>query len=277
MLSRHILQRTLASKTLASSTCTPRLFSASAKPTNTIEKPNSILRQPGQNGTTSSMADFEGELNSQGLSRSDMIIPRKPRILVIDGYNTTGREQLQSSGASLASDLYVRMLNKSSPVGVDTTVIFPCDNPSGFYVNNFPQIYKYDGVAWTGSSLTVFSGDEDVLKMINMARHFFNVGIPQFGSCFGLQLAAFVSGGHVNKSPKGREMGFGRKMTLSPSGLGHPLFQGKPAVFDAFVSHEDEVTHLPMSAIRLCGNPHSEIQAAAVKYSHGEVSSKVHC
>lgn len=214
------------------------------------------------------------DANLQSLLRSDLILPRKPKILVIDGYNTAGREQLKSSGASVASDLYVRMLNKCAPNGVDTTVIFPCDSPTGTYVNKFPQIFKYDGVAWTGSSLTVFSGEEDVLKMIQMARHFFSVGIPQFGSCFALQLAAFVTGGYVNKSPKGREMGFGRNIALTPTGRAHPMYDGKPSVFDAFVSHEDEVTHLPPCSLNLSGNGHSTIQAASFRSGQGEVRIK---
>jgi hypothetical protein len=36
-------------------------------------------------------------------------------------------------------------------------------------------------------------------------------------------------------------MGVSRKITLSGAGQSHPMFEGKPATFDAFTSHKDEV------------------------------------
>ncbi len=50
-----------------------------------------------------------------------------PRLLVIDGYTEAAREQLQSGGASVAADLYVGMLERCAPNGIECDVIFPAD------------------------------------------------------------------------------------------------------------------------------------------------------
>ncbi len=66
-------------------------------------------------------------------------------------------------------------------------------------------------------------------------------------------------------------MGIARKITLTPEGRAHPLYIGKPSVFDAFISHEDECTHLPPGAALLAGNAHSSVQAVAVTHKGGTI------
>ena len=46
------------------------------------------------------------------------------RFLIIDGYTKEARDQLQSGGASLAADLYKKMLLKCSPVTTQCDIIF---------------------------------------------------------------------------------------------------------------------------------------------------------
>ena len=58
-------------------------------------------------------------------------------------------------------------------------------------------------------------------------------------------MAVVAAGGTVRANPRGREMGIARKIALTPEGRGHPLYAGKGSVFDAFISHVDEITHLP--------------------------------
>lgn len=66
-------------------------------------------------------------------------------------------------------------------------------------------------------------------------------------------------------------LGIGRKLFLTPDGRGHPMFEGKRSVFEAYMSHEDEVTHLPSGAVLLASNGWSMIQAAAIRHEQGEV------
>jgi hypothetical protein len=55
-------------------------------------------------------------------------------------------------------------------------------------------------------------------------------------------------------------MGLARKIVLTPEGRAHPMYDGKPTVFDAFTSHEDEVTHIPQASVILAGNEWTRIQ-----------------
>jgi GMP synthase (glutamine-hydrolysing) len=47
------------------------------------------------------------------------------------------------------------------------------------------------------------------------------------------------------------------------------MYEGKPSVFDAFTSHEDEVTHIPAASVILAGNQFTRIQAASVVHNGG--------
>ena len=46
------------------------------------------------------------------------------------------------------------------------------------------------------------------------------------------------------------------------------LFRSR--VFDAFIAHEDEITHLPPGALSLAGNAFSSVQAVCVTHRRGE-------
>ena len=159
-----------------------------------------------------------------------------PRLLVIDGYTEAAREQLQSGGASVAADLYVGMLERCAPNGIECDVIFPADLGASLPVGE--AIRDYDGVAWTGCSSCVFSGEPGVAEQIEFARECFRRGVPAFGSCWAAQIAVVAAGGEVALHPNGREMGIARGITLTDEGRAHPLYEGKPAVFDAFTSHD---------------------------------------
>ncbi|MBC7634208.1 MAG: hypothetical protein H7251_01260 [Acetobacteraceae bacterium] len=72
-------------------------------------------------------------------------------------------------------------------------------------------------------------------------------------------------GGKVRLNPKGAEMGFARSILLTDAGRAHPMYDGKPSVFDALCVHQDEVCDLPPGAELLAGNSVSEVQAASLR------------
>ena len=187
--------------------------------------------------------------------------------LVIDGYRRDGREGLAAAGATTAGKLYERMLLACHP---DTSVdiLYPAD--PGDTLPYGTALAAYDGIAWTGSSLTVYKDDDPAVRpQIEFARAAFEAGIPSFGSCWAAQIAVVAAGGRCAANPRGREMGIARKIVLTDDGRGHPLFIGKPRVFDAFISHEDEITHLPSGALNLAGNAFSTVQAVSVTHRRG--------
>ena len=123
---------------------------------------------------------------------------------------------------------------------------------------------------WPGCNLTVYHDhDERVTKMVDFCKIAYEVGVPQFGSCWAAQIAVYAAGGEVKPNPKGREMGLARKIFLTPEGLKHPMYEGKPPVFDGFISHDDEITKLPEGGEWLASNEFTRVQAVAVKYKKG--------
>lgn len=190
------------------------------------------------------------------------------RFLVIDGYNKEAREELVAGGASMAADQYTRMLKGSTPGGAaDIDVLFPAD--PGASLPKGAELKNYDGIAWTGCSLTVYEDDPRVHTQIEFCREAFRAGVPSFGSCWAAQIAVVAAGGRCAANPRGREMGVARKIALTPEGRSHPLYEGKANVFDAFISHVDEITHLPPGAVLLASNDFTRVQSVSVTYQGG--------
>ncbi len=188
------------------------------------------------------------------------------RFLVIDGYSKAGRGDLAAGGASTAGKLYQRML-KACGNGVRVDIIYPADPDAS--LPKGAEIANYDGIAWTGSSLTVYHDTREVIQQIDFARAVFDAGVPSFGSCWAAQIAVVASGGICAAHPKGREMFLARKIALTAEGRGHPLYRDKKTVFDAWISHDDEITHLPPGAVSLSSNDFTRVQSVSVTHSQG--------
>lgn len=191
----------------------------------------------------------------------------KPRFLVVDGYTKKARDELAADGATVAGPLYAAMLKEAAP-GAACDVLYPSD--PGAALPKGEALAGYDGIAWTGCSLTIFEDVPEVRAQIAFARAAYDAGVPSTGSCWGVQIAAVAAGGTVAANPKGREMGIARKIALTPAGRAHPLYRGKAPVFDGFISHYDEVTVLPPGGVHLAGNAFTHVQSLAVKSGNGE-------
>ena len=189
-----------------------------------------------------------------------------PKILIVDGYAKKARDELAAGGAAVAGDLYAAMLAKDSP-GCQCDIVFPSDPGAGLPAGE--SLEGYDAVAWTGCSLTVFDDIPEVRAQIEFARQCFKAGIPAFGSCWAAQIAVVAAGGACAANPRGCEMGIARKITLTPEGRAHPLYEGKADVFDGFISHDDEITELPEGAVRLAGNAFTRVQSVSVDFDGG--------
>ncbi len=181
-----------------------------------------------------------------------------PRVLVVDAYPRGGRKRLTDSGGTEAGALYRRMLGRIEP-GVETEVCHPADGE----VPETSSLPRYAGAVWTGSNLSILEPDDPkVSRQIGLARDLLAGGVPNFGSCFAIQLAAVALGGRCGPSPNGREFGISRTIRLSAAGRAHPLYRGKPDIFDAFTSHADEVVRLPPETSLLASNGWSDVQGA---------------
>ncbi|MBI3536698.1 MAG: type 1 glutamine amidotransferase [Chloroflexi bacterium] len=196
-----------------------------------------------------------------------MTVNANLKICVINGYPAANRKVLAESGVAQADDLYKDFFKWYTPnAQLDTLYIADLDVrlPSG------TNIKSYDGYAWTGSNLTIYHHDDPrVTRQIEFCRAVYDAGVPQTGSCWGVQMAAMAAGGTVEKNPKGREWSIARDIQLTDAGKKHPLYNGKPEKFDGFIMHLDIVTKIPQGATHLATNAHSFVQALEVKCGKG--------
>lgn len=187
--------------------------------------------------------------------------------LIVDGYPKPNRDHFKEVGMTPAGKLFASLLLQHLPEA-QYNLIYPSD--PGVQVPDSDELKKYGGILWPGCNLTIYhKDDERVVKMIDLAKTAYEVGIPQFGNCWGAQIAVCAAGGEVKKNPKGREIGIARKIHLTADGKQHPMYEGKPFVFDSFSSHYDEITKLPEGTTCLASNDFTDIQAVSVEYKNG--------
>jgi GMP synthase (glutamine-hydrolysing) len=187
------------------------------------------------------------------------------RILVIDGNAAATRAQHVSVGGTDSGNGYAATL-KRLDADIETDIVRPADEvvklPDGVAVGD------YDGAVITGSALNIYSLEPAVERQVELVKAVFAAGVPCFGSCWGLQVGVTAAGGTVVHNPRGREFGFGRRITLTQAGRDHPMFQGKPEVFEAPTVHVDTVESLPAGATPLAHNDMG-LQAAEIRMKSG--------
>jgi GMP synthase (glutamine-hydrolysing) len=187
------------------------------------------------------------------------------RILVLDGNVAEIRaRQIAALGYDSGTG-YSRVLRRIDP-SLRVDILTAADSrpqlPDGVALEN------YHGVTMTGSALNIYNGGEPVTRQIEIAKAVFAAGVPFFGSCWGLQIAVTAAGGEVRANPRGREFGFGRRILLTDAGRQHPLYAGKPTVFEAPTIHRDEIAALPPGAALLANNDFG-LQAASFDHGRG--------
>lgn len=185
-----------------------------------------------------------------------------PRLLVVEGNTAEARARQVQFGGEAASEGYARLLRELCP-GAIADICYPAD--PGANLPDSGGLEGYDGIAITGSSLNIYNGGAPIAAQVALMRAAFETGVPIFGSCWGLQLITVAAGGVVRLNPKGREVGFGRRIRMTQAGADHPMFADKPPVFEAMTVHLDEVETLPPGSELLATNDHSVVQAAEIR------------
>jgi GMP synthase (glutamine-hydrolysing) len=179
-----------------------------------------------------------------------------PRILIVDSDpNVINARKRAQYGAS-TGEAYAVALRGCLP-DVETTIVAPYDTPGVLPLDGV------DGVVFTGSAVEWTTDDPKEAPLAEAMRAVFAMGIPTFGSCNGMQLAASVLGGASQPSPNGREDGLARDITFTEAGRHHPMLKGRADGYAVPCVHRDEVTRLPEGAVVLASNAHSRVQAMA--------------
>ncbi len=187
------------------------------------------------------------------------------KILLMEGNIAERRAKGAAMGVRSSSGIYSQSLLAHFPtLEID---IFNPEDP----IPGRNALAAYDGMIISGSGLHAYDTDFAVTNQIALVREAAEVGLPIFGSCWGLQIAAMAAGGLVEYHAVGREVGFARKVMVTEAGGNHPMFARKGPVFDAPCIHYDEVTRLPEGATLLATNSHSEVQAALIPLANSEI------
>ncbi|MEM1437015.1 MAG: type 1 glutamine amidotransferase [Pseudomonadota bacterium] len=148
---------------------------------------------------------------------------------------------------------------------IDPAIEFEVENP---YVDplDAARLARYHAVAFPGSTMD-WSTDAPEARPLRAAMEaVFTRGLPCFGSCNGMQLAAVVLGGSVGSAAE-LEVGLARNIKLTAAGRNHPMLAGRPATYAVPAIHRDQVTELPSGAVCLAGNTHTANQAFTYEQS----------
>lgn len=190
------------------------------------------------------------------------------RLLLMEGNIAERRARARSLGIRTSGEIYALSISAHFPdIAID---IVNAADPD-WAIPDGRSFADYDGFVVSGSALHAYDKDFAVINQIDLLKQAAEAGLPVFGSCWGLQIAAMAGGGEVRYHPKGKEVGFARKIMPTAAGRGHPMFAHKPSVFDAPCIHYDEVLRLPEGATLLASNAHSEIQAAVIPLGKTQV------
>ncbi len=187
--------------------------------------------------------------------------------LILNCYPKTSRENFDASDIGHPHDFFIRILKRERP-DASIDVVFAADPDSALPTG--AALSQYNGILWTGSDLTAYHLDDTrVTRQLELVKTAFASKTPQWGSCWGAQIAAAAAGGEVSKCDNGREWGFARNVSITPAGRATPLYQGKPSRFDGFIMHLDEITRLPSGSEILATNDHTDCQALIVERDGG--------
>lgn len=176
------------------------------------------------------------------------------------------REKRRERAGKSAGETYKATLEQLQP-GARIDIASPADADSRRFRPN--EIADYNAVFITGSPMHVYHETAEVDRQLDFMRAVFASGVPSFGSCAGLQVAAAAAGGKVRRMPERMEAGIARRISATQAGRKHPLLAGRPASWDAPAIHGDEVEELPCGGTLLASNGATRIQAAEIKYDKG--------
>lgn len=193
------------------------------------------------------------------------------RILVIDGNPRWINEEHIAAGGIPTGEFYAQALRKIYS-DLTTEIIHPADDRGAMNVG----LEDFDGLMWTGSALHANRFEREVRAQVELARQTFQTQVPVFGSCWGLQVTTMAAGGFVAGSRNGRELPVARDISVTEAGLTHPMFTGKPPLFDAITSHLDEVIFKPPGMRVLASSLHSPVQAAEIPLGGGFWGTQYH-
>ena len=176
-------------------------------------------------------------------------------LCIINGYPQASRTKFERDHVAHPHDLFIDFFQRYTP-RAQCDVLFVADLDTPLPASDALAAYH--------------DHDPRVTRQIELCRAIFQAGPPQYGSCWGVQMAAVAAGGKVEANPKGREWGITGELRQTEAGRQSLLLKGKPERFKGFIMHLDEVTRIPEGGTLLVEGDHTHVQALAVTHGKGE-------
>ena len=162
----------------------------------------------------------------------------------------THAESLKESLSYYTKDLNIEVFN-------------PCSEKS--FDRILPNLKKYDGLIWGGSSLNIYNDCIEIRRQISFMKECFKNIKKILAICWGMQVAVTAAGGTVKKSNNGAHIGIANDIEINNEGLKHPLYRSKNKKFNSPAFNFDEVVSLPKGAINLASNKINKVQSINFK------------
>jgi GMP synthase (glutamine-hydrolysing) len=183
---------------------------------------------------------------------------------VVDSETVDQKNERRESHGAASFETYSATLRTLDPDAVIQTVCcLSADSDSAIDVSDL------DGVLFAGSPIQMHTGSPETRAAADFMTRVFSSGVPAFGSCAGLQIAAVAAGGRCKPREAGMQVGFARDIVATDAGRDHPLLQGRPQVWSAPSMHSSVVDLLPPGAICIAQSKATPIEAAEIRSGNG--------
>ena len=134
-----------------------------------------------------------------------------------------------------------------------------------------PELKKYDGLIWGGSSLNIYNDTPEIRRQILFMKECFKSVKKILAICWGMQVAVTAAGGEVKKGVNGSHIGIANDIEITNEGLKNPLYKNKSNKFNTPAFNFDEVVTIPKDSIHLASNKINKIQGLNFKSGVSEI------
>ena len=168
----------------------------------------------------------------------------------------THTESLKESLAYFNTNLKIDVLNPCLELNLNQIV---------------PNLKKYDGLIWGGSSLNIYNDTPEIRRQISFMKECFKNINKILAICWGMQVAVTASGGEVKKGVKGSHIGIANEVQLTDKGINSSFYKDKSKKFNTPAFNFDEVVTVPQNAVHLAFNKINNIQSLNFKSGVSEI------
>ena len=168
----------------------------------------------------------------------------------------THTESLKESLAYFNTNLKIDVLNPCLELNLNQIV---------------PNLKKYDGLIWGGSSLNIYNDTPEIRRQISFMKECFKNINKILAICWGMQVAVTASGGEVKKGVKGSHIGIANEVQLTDNGINNYFYKDKSKKFNTPAFNFDEVVTVPQNAVHLAFNKINNIQSLNFKSGVSEI------